>query len=267
MIQDILKEHRLTSLSIEAMGIGASGEAHLAKYKGKKYILRICEDGETAKRYEGYYKKFKKYGFFPKLLERDGKYVLFEFIKGRNCHEQESLRFIKQIGKICGIVNTSEVKVNYEKKFFRNLNSIKRNGYLPKSKIKEIIEFYKLNKHKVKLKTALDANDVTNDNFMVSGGKVYFVDIEAIKPYIKGFGIAKAFTSWFKTPRTRDTFRKGYDSASSMRFYTEDYADLCTLIFLVQRINFKSAKGEHKIVRVALKRLNNILEIKIKQVG
>jgi hypothetical protein len=257
LINQILKSGKITSLA-HSEGIGSTGEAHLAEFNGKKYLLRICKDKGTAERYIKYYNQFKKYGFFPELLETHDNYLLFEFIKGRTCKEEnEEIRVIEQVGKICAIINKGRANYDYESGFFRKLNAISEKKILTNKKIDEIREFYK--KSKVKLKILLDAGDVTNDNFMVKGKKIYFVDIEAIKPNIKGFGIAKSFSSWFKSEKERKAFEKGYSKINSMKFFNKNYRDLCTLIFLIHRISFKHNKGEHKLVEISIKKLNRIL--------
>ena len=257
LISRILDYGKITSLT-HSTGIGSTGEAHLAKYNSKKYLLRICKDKETAERYIKYYNQFKKYRFFPKLLETQDNYLLFEFIKGRTCKEEtEDTKVIEQIGKICAIINKGKASYDYKSGFFRKLNAISEKKILTKSKISEIREFYR--KSKVNLKISLDAGDVTNDNFMMAGKKVYFVDIEAIKPNITGFGIAKSFSSWFKNEKERKAFERGYSKVNSMKFFNKDYQDLCTLIFLIHRINFKHDKGEHNLVEISIKKLDRIL--------
>jgi len=258
LLPQILASGKIKRL-YSSRGSGTTGEAHLAKYKNKKYLLRICPNEETAKRYINYYKKFRKYKFFPKLLEESGKYLLFKFIEGGETREDnEDKKTIYQIGKICAIINKSKANYDYKTVFLRKLKIIKEKNILNEDKIKEIECFYK--KSKAKLKTSLDAGDVTNDNFVRGKNKkIYFVDIEAIKPNIKGFGIAKAYSSWFKKEDEREAFEKGYNSVSSMKFFNKDYNDLCTLVFLVHRIKFKFEKGEKRLVEISIMKLNRIL--------
>jgi len=261
IIDEILKRGKLKSMSVET-GVGSTGEAHLATLEGKKYLLRICKDEETANKYIGYYNKFKKHGFFPKLLESTGKYVLFEFIEGRRCSENESLRVIRRIGRIAAQINKAKADYDYQKsgRFFKKLEEIRQKKFIPEDLAIKAIGLYNLLNKKIKLKYALDAGDMTNDNFMISKkGKVYFVDIEAIKPNIKGYGIAKGFSSWFKDDKDKEYFTKGYNSAGSMNFFTEDYMKLVTLIFFIDRIRFKSIKGEMNIVKITISKLNKLL--------
>ena len=65
-------------------------------------------------------------------------------------------------------------------------------------------------KKKINPSIKLDANDVYPENFRLRNGKVYLVDIEAIKPLFRGHGIAKSFVRWFKTLEQRKKFKEGY---------------------------------------------------------
>lgn len=262
MIQQILRAGKIKSISHEE-GRGKTGEAHLAELNGRKYLLRICPNEETANKYLGFYNKFKKYRFFPKLLESEGKYLLFEFIQGRGCHEKEDPEIINEIGKICGIINKTKADYDYLEKgrFFMKTKAIIDKNILLEDKVSEINNTFNMLRKKVNLRVALEAGDVTSDNFVLDKkGKVYFVDIEAIKPNFKGYGIAKAFSQWFKTDKEREAFARGYNSVNSMKFYTDEYAKLTTLIFFVQRINFKFDKGEMPIVRKSIKKLDMLLK-------
>jgi len=264
LIPQILKKGQIKSITLEN-GIGSTGEAHLAFLGKEKYLLRICPDEETANKYLGYYKKFKRYGFFPKLLETMGKYMLFEFVNGKRCREHETPETIRQVGRICAIINKAKVPKNYKRNgsFIQKLEEIKNKKVINCELAQKTLENYALLEAKIKLRLSMDAGDVTCDNFMVDKkGHVYFVDIEAIKPNIKGMGIAKAFSTWFKTPEMQKEFRRGYVSISPMSFYTEDYAKMVTLIFFIQRIRFKSNKGEIDLVKQTIKKLERILETK-----
>ncbi len=259
LIDNLLDKAKITSLS-SLKEVGTTHEAHLAELNGKKYLLRICKDEKTAVKYKRIYKRFQRYGFFPKLIASKGQYLVFEFILGRICNKNESEKTIFQIGRIVAIINKVNAKYDFENGFLDKLNSIKSFKILSSKKISEIKDYYKKHIKKAKLETALDASDVTNDNFIFYKGKIYFVDIEAIKPNIKGFGIAKSFLDWFKKPSEQKTFEKGYNSISSMRFFNKEYKNLCSVIFLIHRINFKYKKGDCSLVKISIKKLNKILK-------
>jgi thiamine kinase-like enzyme len=259
LITEILERGKLKPISKE--GMGSTGEAHLAVLDGQKYLLRICPS-EKVQRYINYYRKFRKYGFIPRLLERKNNYLLFEFIDGRVAHEHESPKVIKEVGKICAIINKLGARYSFkrERSFLEKLDEVKRKKVISQTIYDETLRLYKELKTKVKLKTSLDAGDVTSDNFMIGkNGRVYFVDIEAIKPNIKGMGIAKSFAVWFKKENEKEHFREGYKSIGSMDFYTDDYGKLATLLFFVQRIRFKANKEEMDVVRRTINKLERLL--------
>jgi len=264
IIQEILKRGKLKSM-LESHGIGSTGEAHRAKLDGKKYLLRICKDAKTARKYKLYYDKLKKYKIFPKLLELKGKYVLFEFIEGRRGKEKEEPQVIYQIGKICALINQIKAKHSKQKalSFLEKLKEIYDKRIISKELYKKILQEYNGLNKTVKFNISYDAGDVTNDNFIIDPkGRAYFVDIEAIRPTKKGMGIAKAFAAWFKKEKQRAIFKKGYESIASMKFYTKDYGRLLTLIFYTTRIRFKHNKGEHEIVKRTIYKLEKLLDDK-----
>ena len=85
----------------------------------------------------------------------------------------------------------------------------------------------------------MDANDVYPENFRLRKEKVYFVDIEAIKPLFRGHGIAKSFIKWFKTNKQREKFKEGYKSAASLNFLTKDYLQFLYLNYFMRSIAIK----------------------------
>ena len=86
---------------------------------------------------------------------------------------------------------------------------------------------------KFKPKFGFDSGDITSDNFRLSRGKVYFVDIEAVNKTLMGIGFAKAFLKWFKTDSQRKKFLRGYNSVTSSKFLTQDYLNFVYIYFLV----------------------------------
>jgi len=259
MIDNILSRGRIKRL-FSVLGSGTTGEAHIAILNNKKYLLRICKDKETALRYTRLYKKLKRFGFFPKLIESEGKYLLFEYLIGRDLKEKEDKKNIFQVGKICGQINKTKSYGKYEDKFLLKLEEVNKLKIFPLGVVEKVRERYNGLKRKIGPKIGLDAGDVTHDNFRLSNGKVYFVDIEAIKYQIKGIGITKAFISWFKQKEERESFRKGYNSVYSMNFFSKDYFELCSFIFLIQRIRYQFKKGNQTLVKIAIKRINKLLD-------
>ncbi len=66
---------------IPKTGGGLSGETHLIKYCRKKYVLRICPSEKRAKSYESISKKLSAYNILPKLIERNGKNIFYEYLR------------------------------------------------------------------------------------------------------------------------------------------------------------------------------------------
>ncbi len=254
----ILKEAKITKTKL-----GNSGQTFLVKYRNKKYILRKCDNKNEADFYIKIYKKLKRYGFLPKILGKNKENILFEFIEGRNCRKNDSPEVIYQVGKICAYINKIGFrKFDIDKKAFYNLGTLLDKRIIDKEKFKEIREFYNRLKAKIKPKAAVDPNDVYPENFRIRSGKVYFIDIEAIKPRLKGQGIAKAFIRWFKTSKQKEEFKRGYNSISSIKFLTEDYLRFCYLNFLLQTIGIKLREGRD-FNKEDLKRIDLLLKEKL----
>jgi|WetSurMetagenome_2_1015567.scaffolds.fasta_scaffold71583_1 thiamine kinase-like enzyme len=281
MIKDILKNGKISILVPKNKG-ALSGEVHLVEYQGKKYVLRRCVSSKKAKFYEEYYKKFRKYGFFPKLLGRVRNDVLFEYIEGKDLRENEPARIFYQIGRIAARINHIKVKGDMDLRFNTQLEELVTGKFRFNSKIfarknklgrwkkpkaimtwqqaNEIKEVYDYLRKKAGPIMALDANDITDGNFRLGdNGKVYFVDIEAIKPRARGFGIAKFFMQWGKKKERQQYFEKGYNSVSPMNFFKKEYADFCFLSFLMQRINYKVNLFQKQDYKEDIKRLNVIV--------
>ena len=128
-----------------------------------------------------------------------------------------------------------------------------------------IIKLYNYLLNKSKPKIVLDVNDMTPDNFRLRKGIVYLVDIEGIKPRIKGFGIAKGFLKWMRDEKSRDAFKQGYKKISKKWFFESYYADLCYLSFIIQSLNYKAQIGrDYKTDILRLERLLKKYEGKIK---
>ena len=255
----ILKQAEITRTKL-----GDSGQTFLVKYKDKKFILRRCNNKKEADFYIQIYKKLNKYKFLPKIIERSKENILFEFIEGRNCRKSEGKKIIYQVGKICACINKIRFrKFDINKKAYYNLKTLLDKNVINKEKFEKIKGLYNKLKRKIKPKAAIDSNDVYPENFRLRRGKVYFIDIEAIKPRLKGQGIAKAFIRWFKTSKQKEEFKRGYNSVSSIKFLTEDYLRFCYLNFLLQTIGIKLRKGR-EFNKEDLKRINLLLKDKLK---
>jgi hypothetical protein len=264
MIKKILSKGEISELVSDSGQGGWSGEAHFVEYENKKYVLRKAQTLKIAKNYENISIKLGKTKILPTFLGRTGKNVLYEYIEGRDLKVNESLKIIKQIGKISAQINKiNSGNFSIKPRFYKQvkeattgifkekktadrpiLTKDKIKPLLTKEKAKRIKKLYLYLNKKIKPPIKLDMNDANPSNFRLRKGKVYFVDIEAIKPRIKAYHIGKAFTKWFKTLKQRKAFLEGYKSVLPIKFLTEYYYDLIYLIYLVQEVNYSCKYGK-----------------------
>jgi len=281
-MREILKKGDISQIILEGGG-ALTGEVHLLKYKGKKYILRKCVTLNRAKFYEEIEKKLGKYGFLPKIIKRYGKNLIYEYIEGRHLKRNESMKTFEEIGKIVGRINSIQSK-KMKTRFYENTKNLLSGRFKPDLKIqmrrkrsnikkmpKKIIDKEKYNllrethknlMKKAQAEVAWDPSDITVTNFIMSKGKIYLVDVDSIKPALKGYGIAKFFDNWAKTPQRQKAFKKGYKSILSMKYLDKTYEELINLEFLIQRLNWHNHTGRN--VGKDLKKLNVYLKSKIK---
>ena len=284
-MRKVLKKGEITLLLPEGEGGGLSGEVHLVRYDNQKYVVRRCETLKIARGYEAISKKFEKDGFLPKFLGRFGKDVLYEYIEGRDLKQKESKKVLYQLGQIAAYISkkkmksktyprffvqlkellTGEYKVTVKEKERMRRNKIKMKRFKPaisKEQSEEITKVHNYLKKKLRPAIYFDANDIIPGNFRIDKkGKVYFVDIEAIRPRIKGFGIAKFFLKWGKKKWSKDVFKKGYSSVASLKYLTQEYLDFLYLNFIIQSMNYKyKIYGGKSSKNIFPDRLKEILE-------
>lgn len=251
--------------TIKSLEGGDTKHAFLLTYENKKYILRKFSSKKDADHYLSICKKLLKHHFLPKYYHQKGKDVLFEYIEGRDCNKKDASKVAGQVGEICGFVNKLNNKIQYnaDKRFFSYIEDLKKANMINKEKASKIKSLYISLKKKVKPKIKLDANDVYPENFRLNKGKVYLVDIEAIKPLFQGHGIAKSFIRWFKTPKQRKKFKEGYKSVNSIKFLTEEYLQFLYLNFFMRsiaiKLRLKTTLNPQDIIR-----LNSLLECNLK---
>ncbi len=264
-MKHLLKNSKISKLFPDEKNMGGmSSEVHLIRHCGKKYVLRVCKSDERADLFEEVSRKFEKYGFIPKLLGRHKNNLFFEYLQGRDLREKDALRYAETIGKICAIINKEKInrfkfkKWNYDKKFFKRLDFLLDKKIIDKEKSESVTDKYKQLKKKVKIKWGFDLGDIDYTNFRLSNGKIYFVDIEGVNVRLIGIGIAKPFLQWFRTPKQRKKFLKGYNSVRSSRFLTKDYLQFVYLCFLINNI---FSKYKNKISYASnLRRLDKLLK-------
>lgn len=240
---------------------GDTNHTFLLTHDNKKYILRKFSTKKEADYYIKICKKLSKHGFLPKIYYQKGRRALFEYIEGRDCNKEDAARVAGQVGRICGQINklNNEVKYDSDKRFYSYVATLKREKLIDGKKELSVKNMYFSLKKKLRPKIALDANDVYPENFRLRKGKVYLVDIEAIKPLFQGHGIAKSFIRWFKTPEQRRKFKQGYHSIRSINFLTEDYLKFLYLNFFVRSIAIR-LRLKVELNQRDIERLNLLLE-------
>lgn len=234
-MKHILEKGEIKELLSDKGEGGWSKEVHLVNYLGEKYVVRRCRDIKRAKKFEFLLKKFGEYNFLPKFYGRFGNDILLEYINGRDLRKKESTRVIEQVGKICAMINRNRIKQKANFRFERWMKSgaEKKLGIEKSEKVKRI--YYYLEK-RLDVISSFDCGDLNPDNFRLRKGKVYLVDLDSIIKIVKGYGIGKAFTKWFKKNTERIAFKDGYSKISSIDFLTQEYEDYVILYFLIHEI-------------------------------
>jgi len=266
-MEHLLKNGEITLHKSDSGNGGLTKEVHLLKHKEKKYILRICPNKKTAENYLNLYHKLKKYKFFPELLDSKGKYLLFEYLEGRDLEIEDASKYAFEIGKIVALITKIKISknqlFNLDKKFFRKLTFITNKKILSKKLKEELTKRYKEYKRLSKIKVKIDLNDLSPSNFRLTKGKVYFVDIEAIKPEPRLYCIGKGFLKWFKKLRQRKKFLAGFNSIKGSKFLNKDELKFIYLYFLINNIYHKYERKDKSYTK-QLKQINRLLENKLK---
>jgi hypothetical protein len=264
-MKSVIEQGEIAKLRSDSGIGGISGEMHLLKHQGNKYALRICLDDKRAEEYSLLYNLIEHHGFFPKLLYKDGRNFLFEYLEGRDCTLKEDAKTAYEIGKIFALINSLPVeeskKFDIDKKFFLSLDFILKNKAIDTEKHAEISEKYKNLRKEVSPNIVIEVSDCIPSNFRISNGKVFLVDIESLKHRFLGRGIAKSFLSWFKEQEQRKSFIDGYSSVASADFLNEDYLQFSYIYYLIVNTRFKI---EHKKnYENNIKKINLFLEGKL----
>lgn len=260
-MKHILEKGEIKELFSDSGEGGWSKEVHIVNYNGEKYVLRRCRSLERAKDFEFLFKKFEKYDFLPKLYGRFENDLLMEYIEGRDLRKKELSKTFEQIGRICAIVNKQDVKQKPSLKFDDWLKKGAGN-VLEKAKTRKVRRLYSCLEKRVKVKSTWDCGDLNPDNFRLRKGKVYLVDIDSVIKVVRGYGLGKGLTKWFKSPKQKQAFKKGYSKISSVSFLTEEYEDYVVLYFLIHEIELYKRVGRNfkPNIKKRFKRLDELLK-------
>ncbi len=252
--------HRINHSELHPLEGGLSGQTFLVEHGKENCVLRKFPDRKTANFHSDVIKRLQRHRIVPKLLGQHHNLLLLEFISGRTCTKDDATQAAFQVGRICGIINRMKLRNKYDidVKFFKHLSLIKRRKIITSQEYVKAKKLYLMLKRRLKAKAAMDANDVYPANFRIQNGKIFLVDIEGIKPRLKGRGIAKAFSRWFKKESQRRQFWKGYQKAASSKFWTKDYALLAELYFLVPTISY-GADPTRQIKQKDIRALKHLL--------
>lgn len=262
-MKHILKKGKISKLLPEDIegGGGLSNETHLIQYNGKRYVLRKCKSKKDADNYEKISQKLFSKNILPRLLYRQDKDLIYEFIPGRDLRLKDALKASFQIGEITAKIHNIKLKTkeNYNIKniFEESIKNINKKRILTSKESKELQKLFEYLYKKVKPKVGLDLTDIVPANFRINKGKIYAVDIEAIKTSFIGRGIAKAFLKWFTTSKQKENFLKGYSKHRSAKFLDENYLKLSELFFIIHNTNIKIK--EKREYSKNIKRIKKIL--------
>lgn len=242
-MKNIIEQGEIAKLRSDSGVGGISGEMHLVQHDGKKYALRICLDEKRAEDYSAIYKNIEQHGFFPKLLYKEGKHFLFEYLEGRDCTLKDGSEIAYEVGRIFGLINSMPLSppktFNTNGRFFSDLNFLLKQGLIDNEKHEKIKQTHQVLSGKADLRPVAEISDCIPSNFRISNGKVFLVDIEAVKYRFKGRGIAKAFLRWFKGEEERKKFIEGYSSVAPADFLTKEHLQFSYLYYLIVNTRFK----------------------------
>jgi len=252
-INEILEKAEITAFEPDPKKGGYSREVNIVNYKGKKYILRICNEGHSnhkdpdknAVRYENYCGFLEEYNVTPKLLERNGRCLLFEYLEGVDCIRPTATDFAFEAGKIAGL--STKIPPQHsrdpDEKFHKSMDYLLEEEVIDSPLYEKIKKRYSQLKPE-KIETQSELIDTTLTNFRLSNGRIYLVDIESIVTEIKGRCFARSFLRSFQKPEQRELFLQGYNSVADSSFLTEDYLQYLYLLFLTKNIHGR-VKGKH----------------------
>ncbi len=221
-----------------------SGEVFLViDAAGQKYKLHRCKNTARARRIAMIVNLLQK--VFPALIGRDRCYILFSFVNGRTLEKRRTIKECFEMGKLCSYVSAIQIKGNFHFSFQRKLNDLASNKLLAPAEKKSLQQIYFQLKKQVKLCSVLELWDSGLPNFMVSEGKIFFVDEGGAEISIRGSCllsmIEKLNSKQFKS------FSQGYGGRKAMTFFTSEYELLLRLFYFVGIIFARMKRGDKRI--------------------
>lgn len=222
----------------------SSNRAFTVTAGGQKHKLRVCDSETQAEMVERNATRFAH--FVPKLHARDGRYVLLEFLEGyRQLSFAEMLSRTREIGRMCAEIHKYGDPVDHDPRryFLEYLDSLRRQNAITPFIYHEMSAVYDENAGAVEAQVSLDLNDIYEANLMVGpAGTAYYVDEEAIRPAIRGLGIAGLIRHFDRQQQWFD-FLDGYNEVDDSRFLTPAYFALLRLVFGVRAAHLHLKDG------------------------
>ncbi len=182
---------------------------------------------------------------FPEYYGRQGRFLLFAWIKGRTLTKEEKPEVYEKVGRLCADVhNANSVQgSSFKKGFYRWLECLPVAIFTPMQK-QVIAEQFENLREKVRVSVQLDLRDLHQGNCIIDEQeRVFFVDEGGLLHSAKGLGFAKPFLTWF-SPEARAAFWKGYTEKHSGDYFDRAYEELMTLMSCVQIVGFRALKGQ-----------------------
>ena len=239
---DLINITHIEPLHTHYGNIGCATSFKIQDSQGKFYKLRVEPKSSTAEEREQFIKAVSH--FLPLCYGRDREYLLFEFLQGRELvTENESLDLFFKIGTMYGEINKLKYdgsKEEMEDKMCRKIKFIFHKKIISAQDYKIVSAIYDELRRTIEYDIVLEVADFSRSNFMiVSPNKVYLVDDGALKYKMKGYGLIPQ-----RLPGTnkeqREALFNGYKSVNSLDFFKKDYKKLLTLLYSIDKIQFRS---------------------------
>lgn len=252
---------RVTLVRIEPLSeSGAhSGSAFQATdAEGRRYKLRVCPDERRARAIEAHVRRLPH--VFPRLLAREGRHLLIEFLEGERPSDRRELRsHAQELGRLYAEIHRAgELRgprgrlrawvegARQRLQFARQLRALRRHGAVDAALAGDIARAFRAWRRRFGTPVALEPHDAHRANFMIdSGGELRYVDEEGLGYTIRGAGLAKLLSDRSERPgswgRAREwrRFSAGYGQVGDASFLTPEYHDYVRLLELVRSVEFK----------------------------
>lgn len=259
---DLINITHIEPLPVHYSNISSMNAFKIKDSHGKFYKLRVESTSDIAERRERIIKAVSY--FLPLFYGRDRKYLLFEFLQGRELvTENESLDIFFKIGTMYGEINKLKYdgsKEEMEDKMCRKIKFIFEKKIISVEDYTIVSTIYDELRRTIEYDIVLDVVDFSRSNFMiVSSNKVYLVDDNAIRYTIKGYGLIPQ-----RLPCVNEEQRKalldGYKSVNSIDFLQKDYQKLLTFKYCLDKIHFRSIaqRDYHEELKILYEFINSV---------